>query len=233
MNRTGGSSQSRPFFICGYTKQTLNRLFLSALFSTALLTACASGRETAACTPGTAVACACSNGAPGTMTCTSAQVFGACNCDSADLDLGLPSDMDVASDATPGEPLDGGDDLGAIDLGVTDLGALDLGVTDLGTPDAGMTYDCRTLDCDDGNPCTTDTCSSSTGCSHRALSSLTPCDDGRWCTVSDHCNLGICTGNAMDCGTGCVCSESMDACIADVTTGSRPAPTLCLIPAEP
>ncbi|MBT9557116.1 MAG: hypothetical protein IV100_13850 [Myxococcales bacterium] len=46
--------------------------------------------------------------------------------------------------------------------------------------------------CDDGDPCTTDTCSPA-GCSHGPAPNGTRCDDGSPCTTADTCLAGECT----------------------------------------
>ncbi len=50
--------------------------------------------------------------------------------------------------------------------------------------------------CDDGNACTTDTCSPG-GCRHPPVADATPCDDGNPCTVADTCEAGICQGGPL------------------------------------
>ncbi len=67
------------------------------------------------------------------------------------------------------------------------------------------------LACDDGNPCTTDTCNSATGCVHG--NSNAECDDGNACTVGDQCVGGVCKpGNELlSCDDGNVCTT--DACL--------------------
>ena len=57
---------------------------------------------------------------------------------------------------------------------------------------------CATLNCDDGNPCTTDSCDAATGlCVHTNNSNS--CDDGNACTTNDHCSGGSCAGTAVIC----------------------------------
>jgi hypothetical protein len=46
------------------------------------------------------------------------------------------------------------------------------------------------LDCDDDNPCTSDTCDAQAGCVHGLNDAV--CDDGDVCTIQDHCHLGQC-----------------------------------------
>ncbi len=78
-------------------------------------------------------------------------------------------------------------------------------------------------DCDDGNPCTVDSCEESTGsCQHdaAALEGQT-CEDGAFCTVGETCQGGSCVGGPRDCSlfddvcTVGVCDEAADACVAD------------------
>ena len=48
--------------------------------------------------------------------------------------------------------------------------------------------------CDDGNPCTVDTCLGVEGCHHEALDAG-ECVDGDPCTAGDHCVAGACIGS--------------------------------------
>jgi hypothetical protein len=74
-------------------------------------------------------------------------------------------------------------------------------------------------DCDDGNPCTADSCDPVTGCRNTPVAAGTSCDDGRYCTTADACNsMGVCTGAPRDCGAPsdtCLlveCNEAADRC---------------------
>jgi len=83
---------------------------------------------------------------------------------------------------------------------------------------------CRTGEersCDDGNPCTADSCSSAgRACLHAAVGGL--CDDGDPCTLGDHCNLGSCVGGSVDpCDDDNPCTR--DGCLPG--EGCRHAPT--------
>ena len=53
--------------------------------------------------------------------------------------------------------------------------------------------------CDDGNPCTADSCDAKTGCASVALADGSPCDDGDGCTMSDACQDATCGGSAVSC----------------------------------
>jgi hypothetical protein len=64
--------------------------------------------------------------------------------------------------------------------------------------------------CDDGNPCTVDSCGGST-CTFTPLPTNSACSDGSACTVNDACNAsGKCTGIATVCSDGNPCTS--DTC---------------------
>ena len=63
------------------------------------------------------------------------------------------------------------------------------------------------LACDDGNPCTTDSCDITNGCQYLANSA--PCNDGNLCTANDACAGGSCQGGALS-----VCEDG-NACTSD------------------
>jgi len=54
-------------------------------------------------------------------------------------------------------------------------------------------------DCDDDNPCTTDSCDAVVGCIFLDLDQG-PCDDGLDCSTGDSCQAGECVANMDDCG---------------------------------
>ena len=103
--------------------------------------------------------------------------------------------------------------------------------------------DCGHLD----EVCTAGSCDLATGeCVSVARLDGTTCDDGLWCTESDECAIGICTGADRECGErdgyDVWCDEDADSCVFDEieaaaddddieTTGqgcecsTRPAPT--------
>jgi cysteine-rich repeat protein len=62
--------------------------------------------------------------------------------------------------------------------------------------------------CDDGNPCTDDSCNPLTGCVYTA--NAAPCDDLDPCTTGDTCAGGSCTGALLSCDDGNPCTD--DAC---------------------
>lgn len=83
-------------------------------------------------------------------------------------------------------------------------------------------------DCEDGNPCTADSCVQLL-CSHEAVPSGTTCDDGNWCSVQDSCDgAGNCSGQPRDCSQldgQClrgVCDEEQDSCVAEPDNEGQP-----------
>lgn len=54
------------------------------------------------------------------------------------------------------------------------------------------------IDCDDNNPCTTDSCEGATGCKHVNVDGG-DCSDNDLCTTADKCAAGKCTGTTVVC----------------------------------
>jgi len=80
-------------------------------------------------------------------------------------------------------------------------------------------------ECDDGNPCTTDTCDATAGCLHVNAPNGQACDDHDACTQTDACVAGTCVGtNPVVCPGADACH---DAGTCNPTTG------LCVRPARP
>ena len=70
------------------------------------------------------------------------------------------------------------------------------------------------VDCDDGNPCTDDSCDESGACQHLPNDIL--CDDANACTVGDICKGGACTpAAALHCDDDNLCTD--DGC--DIALG--------------
>jgi MYXO-CTERM domain-containing protein len=63
------------------------------------------------------------------------------------------------------------------------------------------------VDCDDSNPCTTDSCDLATGCKHVA-DNVAKCSDGDVCTNADHCKSGVCVGTDVACAPLDDCHEA-------------------------
>ncbi|MBW1808752.1 MAG: VCBS repeat-containing protein [Deltaproteobacteria bacterium] len=74
-------------------------------------------------------------------------------------------------------------------------------------------------DCNDNNPCTTDTCSLGV-CQNPAVAEGTGCSDGLYCTVADECTSAACAGSARDCSAwadechSALCDDVGDTCYA-------------------
>ena len=72
------------------------------------------------------------------------------------------------------------------------------------------------LNCNDSNVCTDDTCDAVLGCHH--TNNTAACDDGAYCTVNDICGNGTCAGTPRDCSdsdpcTADTCNEGTDQCV--------------------
>jgi hypothetical protein len=62
------------------------------------------------------------------------------------------------------------------------------------------------LNCDDLNPCTTDSCDPTAGCVH--LPNSATCSDNNICTIDDSCLDGLCTGGKiLECDDGNACTK--------------------------
>jgi hypothetical protein len=67
----------------------------------------------------------------------------------------------------------------------------------------------QSLPCNDGNPCTDDSCDPALGCVHSTNAAA--CDDGNPCTVGDQCKFGGCVGGkALACNDNNPCTD--DSC---------------------
>jgi len=76
-------------------------------------------------------------------------------------------------------------------------------------------------DCNDGNPCTSDTCEPGIGCVNTPVQNGTLCNDLDACTQTDQCAAGKCVGsNPPDCNDNKPCTT--DSC--DKTKGCVHAP---------
>src|SRR5690606_31528126 len=98
-----------------------------------------------------------------------------------------------------------------------DGGASDGGASDGGASDGGG--GCG--DCDDGNPCTDDTCEAG-ACVH--TNNAATCDDGVFCNGPDSCEGGTCSVHpGSPCVGATVCSEADDTCTGCVADTDCPA----------
>ncbi len=77
--------------------------------------------------------------------------------------------------------------------------------------------------CNDGSVCTDDSCNPASGCTY--TNNTASCDDGLYCTVSDTCSGGACTGAARNCAdanscTDDSCNDVADSCVNSNNTAS-------------
>ncbi len=96
----------------------------------------------------------------------------------------------------------------------------------IGSPIPGCQLCASAAECDDGNPCTDDTCPSGS-CVFTA--NTTPCDDGDACTTGDTCSAGTClSGVTTDCSgldSACtvgVCNSISGLCSAQSANEGGP-----------
>ncbi|MDI7269261.1 MAG: MYXO-CTERM sorting domain-containing protein, partial [Myxococcota bacterium] len=86
-----------------------------------------------------------------------------------------------------------------------------------GTCSAGVCTGGIPVDCDDDNPCTTDSCDPTTyECRNIARADGATCDDEDACTTGESCSSGVCTG-----GTTVTCDDDNDCTTdtCDTSTG--------------
>lgn len=116
-----------------------------------------------------------------------------------DQDLQEVADSDVQTDVEQDIPPDAPPDVTSQDAEI-DVSS------DISPPDP-----CLTLNCDDKNPCTLDSCDKVAGCSNAPTAAT--CEDGDACTVGDACALGSCkAGTTKKCNDGNLCTtDSCDA----------------------
>jgi cysteine-rich repeat protein len=75
--------------------------------------------------------------------------------------------------------------------------------------------DTSAADCNDGNPCTLDTCDTATGCEHDGTGVTIDCNDSNACTTSDVC-LGDAAGTCAGIDTSAVDCSDANLCTVDV-----------------
>jgi formylglycine-generating enzyme required for sulfatase activity len=64
------------------------------------------------------------------------------------------------------------------------------------------------LECEDNNPCTTDSCNPKSGCMFAPVTEPTPCDDTNACTKDDQCAGPKCQGTAKVCEDDNPCTDN-------------------------
>ncbi|MFH1531664.1 MAG: hypothetical protein ABIK09_13140 [Pseudomonadota bacterium] len=80
----------------------------------------------------------------------------------------------------------------------------------------------QAANCNDGNPCTDDSCDPATGCQNTPNTAA--CQDGDICTLNDQCDGGECKGGApLDCDDNNPCTadqcESVQGCVHAPSSG--------------
>ncbi|MGB0714419.1 MAG: hypothetical protein ACPGXK_00980 [Phycisphaerae bacterium] len=92
-------------------------------------------------------------------------------------------------------------------------------------PADGVCKECITdQDCDDGNPCTNDTCDNNACVS---TNNMDACDDGDNCTENDICAGGACAGTDVVCNAGEVCDPADGVCKECLGDGDCNDDNLC------
>ncbi len=90
------------------------------------------------------------------------------------------------------------------------------------------------VECDDSNPCTTDSCDGFGGCSFQDNDAV--CDDGNVCTVADRCDGGQCMGTPVDCqcqtDADCLDLEDGDSCNGSLVCDTTTFPHQCVVDLE-
>jgi len=88
----------------------------------------------------------------------------------------------------------------------------------------GVCISSAKLTCNDGNPCTADSCAPGAGC--QFVPTIAACDDGNACTSGDACSKGQCLGpNVVSCDDDNVCTK--DFCSPLTGCGHSPLPGPC------
>jgi hypothetical protein len=133
-------------------------------------------------------------------------------------DLGNPNDAnddtsDGIGDTLPGDAIEDVPDV------ADDVGA-DI-IDD--APDIPPVDPCETIDCDDNNVCTADSCVAPGDCNHVAIEA--PCDDGNACTELDTCTEGSCESQAVECDDGNPCTN--EVCLTTVGCSYAPTGGIC------
>jgi len=133
---------------------------------------------------------------------------GACGCTETAAELGLATTCSASNEAGTclGERVCTADGLTPCDAAAAAEDVCD-----------GVDNDCDgatdSVPCDDGDPCTTDSCAADEGCQHIGGDG-SPCDDGDVCTDQDLCAVGVCSGQTVVCDDADPCTA--DSCVPTV-----------------
>src|SRR5262245_52581106 len=93
---------------------------------------------------------------------------------------------------------------------------------------AGVCQPGTAPNCNDGTPCTTDSCDPVTGCQHAPVPNNTSCSDGNVCNGPETCQSGVCTPgippNCVDANpcTADSCSTLLNHCVYTPVSNGTP-----------
>ena len=125
---------------------------------------------------------------------------------SAGLCTGVPSSCDDANPCTTDSCAPASGCAHVNNAAPCDDGSL---CTTLDVCSAGQCIGLAALSCNDGNPCTDNSCNPATGCVF-TQDDTNACSDGNSCTTADHCLAGSCVGTSISCDDGDTCTT--DTC---------------------
>jgi hypothetical protein len=94
------------------------------------------------------------------------------------------------------------------DLEISDDSGVPL--TSLGVPSDFCIYCLNNADCEN-NVCTDDSCGAGSLCVHTP--NTASCNDGLYCTKTDRCSGGVCSGTGSPCATCQRCDEELTQCV--------------------
>jgi hypothetical protein len=161
-------------------------------------------------------ACDLENPCPSGYACQEVETADGANSYQCVNTAGVCPCSNLAIDSALATPCDATNDQGSCE-GVRICEESGLSACSAGAPSAevcnGVDDDCNGLTdestCDDGNTCTVDTCDGADGCKHEPLTG-DECLDGDICTVTDHCEDGVCVGIPVECNDDSPCTK--DSC---------------------
>ncbi len=91
------------------------------------------------------------------------------------------------------------------------------------TCQVGACTGAQPLQCNDGNPCTIDSCDAKSGCIYTPTTGA--CSDENPCTTGDVCTTGVCKGTLKNCNDGLACT--IDLCDGTGTCAHAPKTGTC------